>query len=318
MLEKYKNEQPVIYETLVNELSNNTVSHAYLFDVSNYSNAYAFVIAYIKSIFCVNHFYIKHDKCNNCNLCKTIDDMNYPDFKIINPEGQWIKKNQLDELQYDFSTKSLYNNKKIYLLNGADHLNNISANSILKFLEEPSPNIVAILLTSNINNVLDTIKSRCQVFTFSSLSDSKSGSEKIIDFFSTNSDICNIINIDNVNEYMEQTLKFMSYLEHYSYDAMTYIKKLWFEKFDDKPKNILGLNLLLLGYKDVVNYKINRNVDFYSEYNDILKFVSDNNEMSELYKKINKISDALEKNKVNININLNMDYLIMDMEDYYD
>jgi len=42
-------------------------------------------------------------------------------------------------------------------------MNNNAANSLLKSLEEPSPNTVIILVTSRVNQLLATIKSRCQL-----------------------------------------------------------------------------------------------------------------------------------------------------------
>ena len=94
-----------------------------------------------------------------------INDKCYPEIKIINPDGLWIKKEQLDEIQKEFSTKAVFGTKKIYIINEADKMNSSAANSILKFLEEPVPNIIAILVTNNIYQLLDTIISRCQVIS---------------------------------------------------------------------------------------------------------------------------------------------------------
>ena len=63
----------------------------------------------------------------------------------------WIKKEQLLELQEEFMTKGLLTSKKIYIITDATKLNTSSANSILKFLEEPADNIIAILLADNIH-----------------------------------------------------------------------------------------------------------------------------------------------------------------------
>ena len=54
----------------------------------------------------------------------------------------------------------------IYIIKNCEKLNSSSANCILKFLEEPEDDIIAILLTDNINMVLPTIKSRCQILNF--------------------------------------------------------------------------------------------------------------------------------------------------------
>ena len=53
--------------------------------------------------------------------------------------------------------------KRIYIIKECDKMNLQTANSILKFLEEPADNIIAILMTNNISKLLETIVSRCQL-----------------------------------------------------------------------------------------------------------------------------------------------------------
>ena len=69
------------------------------------------------------------------------------------------------DLQKDYSNKSLLDGKRIYVVKEADKLNPASANTILKFLEEPEEDIIAILLTQNRYKILETILSRCQILT---------------------------------------------------------------------------------------------------------------------------------------------------------
>ena len=113
------------------------------------------------------------------NICMRIDDGNYVDVKVIEPDGMWIKKDQLLDLQKDFNNKSLLENKRIYVIQEADKLNVAAANTLLKFLEEPADDIIAILLTKNRYKLLDTILSRCQVLTIGSEDDSYDYNEEI-------------------------------------------------------------------------------------------------------------------------------------------
>ena len=61
-------------------------------------------------------------------------------------------------------------------------MNDYAANSLLKFLEEPESNIYAFLITTNINKILPTIKSRCQVLSIQNIKvlDIKSYSDEVI------------------------------------------------------------------------------------------------------------------------------------------
>ena len=54
----------------------------------------------------------------------------------------------------------------LFIIYNAEKLNTSSANTILKFLEEPEENIIAVLTTDNRYQVLDTILSRCQNLVF--------------------------------------------------------------------------------------------------------------------------------------------------------
>lgn len=143
-------------------IKNNKVSHAYLIELNNYEDDMKYIFDFIKMIIC-NIEYSELDKENN--IIRLIDDNNYPDIKIIEPDGSTIKKGQMIDLQKDYSNKSLLDGKRIYVVKEADKLNPASANTILKFLEEPEEDIIAILLTQNRYKILETILSRCQILT---------------------------------------------------------------------------------------------------------------------------------------------------------
>jgi len=100
MLDEYKQEQPIIYQTLLNAIKKNTVTHAYLVELNGYSKGYDFALSFAKYLLCPHH-YTNVEKCNGCNQCKVIDDGNFLEIKMIHPDGQWIKKEQLEELQQE-------------------------------------------------------------------------------------------------------------------------------------------------------------------------------------------------------------------------
>ena len=123
------------------------------------------ILAFVKILICPNH-YTNKDKCHNCNTCFLIDNHSYPELKIIKPDGLWIKKEQLLGLQKQFSYKAIQGNKKVYIIYEAEKMNSSAANCMLKFLEEPEDDIIAILISNNIHQLLPTILSRCQIITF--------------------------------------------------------------------------------------------------------------------------------------------------------
>ena len=144
-------------------ISNNKVSHAYLFEINDYDKDFKYILDFVKMILC-NISYEEISSSDN-NIINLIDSNNYPDIKIIEPDGSTIKKGQLLELQKDYNNKSLLDGKRIYIIKNAEKLNPASGNTILKFLEEPEEDIIAFLVTDNRYHVLETILSRCQVLT---------------------------------------------------------------------------------------------------------------------------------------------------------
>ena len=152
-------------------MMSNKLSHAYLIEMEDSSTEFPLVLLFVKMILCPLEIN-KCDKlnCSKCNVCRLIDEKNFPDFEIIEADGNQIKKNQLLELKDEFQKTSLIGKRRVYVIKDAEKLNPSSANTILKFLEEPEENIIAILLTRNRYQVLDTILSRCQILTLNDAS----------------------------------------------------------------------------------------------------------------------------------------------------
>lgn len=140
---------------------NKKISHAYLIEVDDYLNDSKYIFDFIKMILCECSY--QNLKVSQDKIISLIDSNNYPDIKVIEPDGNWIKKGQLLELQKEYSNKSLFGKKRIYIIKNAEKLNTSSANTMLKFLEEPEDDIIAFLVTDNRYHVLDTILSRCQI-----------------------------------------------------------------------------------------------------------------------------------------------------------
>lgn len=163
------NSQQLFVNIIEKTIDNNKLSHAYLIETNNTLENTKLIYNFIKLMLCKNNRNkVESVNCNDCNVCNLIDNGNYPDIKVIEAVGQTIKKEQLLELQDEFRNKSFLDNKLIYIIKDAEKLNMASANTILKFLEEPEDNIIAILLTNNRYSILETILSRCQILTLSS------------------------------------------------------------------------------------------------------------------------------------------------------
>ena len=150
----------IVIKSLTNTLKTDKLSHAYLVvgEDSLYSDE--FILSFVKAIFCLENKDKEFYSCENCKNCNSINHGNYVDFYKLSSETS-IKKDEIQTLKSDLSVKSFYG-KKIYWIKDIEKMTEQAANSLLKFLEEPEDDIIAILSCKNISAILPTIISRCQ------------------------------------------------------------------------------------------------------------------------------------------------------------
>src|SRR5262249_36304876 len=113
---------------------------------------------------------IDGDACGKCKQCIKIAAGEHLDVITYNPDGQFIKIEQMREMSAEAQFKPFEGKRRVMIVDEADRLNIRAANAILKALEEPPESSLIILVTSRPYSLLDTIRSRCQVLSFAPLS----------------------------------------------------------------------------------------------------------------------------------------------------
>jgi DNA polymerase-3 subunit delta' len=121
----------------------------------------------VQAIFCTEH---GDDACGACAQCRKVAAGSHADIHYIEPDGQFIKIEQVRELQRELSLRPYEAPRKACIIESAERFNQAAGNSLLKTLEEPPGNAIIILLTENAGMLLPTIRSRCQLIRFSPLS----------------------------------------------------------------------------------------------------------------------------------------------------
>lgn len=148
--------QPKVTHFINKQLEQKKISHAYLLVGETDTVDVAYYIA--QKLFCQN------GGCGMCQACQRIKNNEHGDFVFISGKDQTIKKEAVLEIKSRFVQTSLEDvNHKVYVIEDVDNATHHAMNSFLKFLEEPESDVVAILTTSNLNRVLETIKSRCMI-----------------------------------------------------------------------------------------------------------------------------------------------------------
>lgn len=314
MLDDYKESQKVAYKILNTSVKKETFSHAYLFDTNGFSESSKLIFAFVKTLLCPNK-YTNKDKCKECHQCEVIEAGNFPEIKIINPDGMWIKKNQLQELQTEFGEKALIGNKRIYIINNADRLNTSASNSILKFLEEPEEGIIAILQTDNIYSILETIRSRCQIIRLINIPKKEETPIKTIKniLFLNRENSEEIMNSEESDFKINKVIEFVNYYELHHLDTILFMNKLWLDHIKTKNDMLDAFDIMIMYYKDMLNIKIGANPEIF-EKNQKINQIIENNKTDDLYDKIKIINQKKQNIKNNANIKLIMDKLIIDLE----
>ena len=161
-----KKQQPVVYHTLKNALESDKLAHAYMFSGPSGTPKKEAAYLLAQSILCEETGFA----CETCDTCLRVAHNEYADMIYIDGTSVSIKKDDILKLQTAFNKTGLETKgKKIYILDHAENATVDALNSLLKFLEEPTNDMIAILIVEQIDRVLPTIVSRCQNIPFTAL-----------------------------------------------------------------------------------------------------------------------------------------------------
>lgn len=218
---------------------------------------------------------------------------NNSDIILIEPENGKIVKDKILSLQEQLKTKSQINKNRVYIIDGAEKMNDYAANSLLKFLEEPEEDIYGIIITENLNQVLPTIKSRCQILLIKESND------------------LDLKNIDP--EIIDKTIKLIDLIENKKINSEAYLYEIINKKEEKElTKNIVKIMKYI--YYETVKRNFGQINNEYDQFNDIFNLIIEKNTEKNIINKlivINKCENMLE---YNMNINLFLDRLIIEMD----
>ncbi|MCM3413346.1 DNA polymerase III subunit delta' [Metabacillus litoralis] len=318
--------QPRVMKLLANSIQKQRLAHAYLFEGKKGTGKKDAGILLAKSFFCEN--LQTYEPCDNCKNCRRIDSGNHPDVHIVEPDGLSIKKGQIQALQEEFSKSGVESNKKLYMIIHADKMTVNAANSLLKFLEEPNANTIAILITEQYHKILNTILSRCQLLSFHPLQPiaiqetlEKSGVAKHIAALVSQltNDLNAALDLTKDDWFAQARLKVIKLYEvliTQKGQAPLYIHTEWMNHFNDKDKQDTGLDLLLYLYKDVLSIQIGNEENII--YHDIIQQIKQHAlQMTQrsVTEKITSILEAKKRLHANVNPQLLMEQLVLTLQE---
>ncbi len=167
-------------EMLRRSLSRGRLAHAYLFAGPPGIGRSRFARIFAQCLLCQHYQDTDVHACGECSACRQMEAGSHPDFFWIGcPEGKNEisidaflgdpEKRPRDGLIYDLSMRPMVSRRRVAVIDDADMMKVEAANSMLKTLEEPPPHSVMILVPQNLDAMLPTIRSRCQLIRFAAL-----------------------------------------------------------------------------------------------------------------------------------------------------
>jgi len=100
-----------------------------------------------------------------------VERRSHPDLYVLEPLGDQIRIDDIRGLRHDLHMRPFEAERRVYLVLGADTMNEDAADALLKDLEEPPPYAVILLVADDLGPLPETIRSRCQLVPFRRLSE---------------------------------------------------------------------------------------------------------------------------------------------------
>lgn len=305
-----------IISHLKNAISMGKVSHAYILNGPEGAGKRMIAEAFARALQCENH---DTEGCGKCRSCHQAESRNHPDIIYVNHE----KPNTISVADIreqingtidikPYNTTSQY---KVYIVDEAEKMNEQAQNALLKTIEEPPAYAVILLLTTNADAFLQTIRSRCVTLELKAVADEKihnmlMRNYQVVDY---KADVCVAFAQGNVgkaillagsqtfNELKDQTIRLVRKLRDTEVaDIMSEVRTIEeFEQIDD------FFDLLLLWYRDVLIYKASGSdakLIYKDQANEIARQAEDC-----FFDGLNRILDGISQARRRLHFNVNQD-----------
>ena len=315
--------QASIKEHIKKSLHTGKISHAYIFYGEKGSGKKTLADLFARALQCEAG---GEEPCNQCTSCKQALNRNQPDIIYVQHEKPALIS--VDEIRKqvnnDIAIKPYSSARKIYIIDEAEKMNAQAQNALLKTLEEPPSYATIMLLTTNVEALLQTIRSRCVTLTIKPVLDVElqrylMREVRVPDY---KAGICAAFARGNVgrarelavsqefDELKEETIQLVKTISEKSLNDLAAFAK----AKADKTGNTEGfLELLQMWYRDVLLYKStssSKNLIFGEEVQYIKRMA-----VKSTYEGLNRILNSIEEARTrlagNVNAELTLEWLLL-------
>ncbi len=319
--------QPQIVEHFKNALSTGKISHAYIIEGERSSGKEFIARVFAQALECEAGGI---DPCNECHSCRQANAGSHPDIiKVTHEKPQNIGVDDIRAgINDNILIKPYSGDWKIYIINEAEKMSIQAQNALLKTLEEPPEYAVILLLTSNLDVMLQTIISRCVVLHMKPVPDDmiKGYLMRELHIPDYKADVCTAFaqgnlgkakalavseEFDNIKTEAVNLLRYIREME--ITEIVTAINKIKDYKIDINDY----LDILSVWYRDVLLFKATNDAN-HLIFKDEIQYIKKVANQS-AYEGIEIILEALDKAKArlraNVSFEMTMELLLLTIKE---
>lgn len=320
--------QREVISSLKRSLSEDRIGHATIFSGSAGMGKKTIAHIYAGLLLCEDPQ--SGTMCGQCTACRLFENDSNPDYHRINTEDSSIGVDLIREIQGDVAIKPVYSKHKVYVIEDAVKMTDQAQNCLLKTFEEPPHYVVIILLTTNYEALLETIRSRAQHLHFNKYT-REQVTQALADRFGNNNDLISLavdysdgnigaaLELAESGDFSRLRDRIMTYLPGITKGRTQDIFE--FSVFMDEQKGNVGLllNIMLLYYRDllVMCETGNENMLINSDKKDMIVNNARTGCSSRLIGSIEAIEAARKALKQNANYQLVIDNMLIKLREDY-
>lgn len=311
----------------MNACEQDKVSHAYIICGERYSGKEFIARIFAAALLCEAEDGKPCGKCHNC--LQAFSDNNPDIIKVTHEKPGVISVDDIrTQVNEDINIKPYGGKRKIYIINEAEKMNSQAQNAILKTFEEPPAYAVIMLLTTNADELLATIRSRAVLLNMKPVPDNLvkkylMEEVKVPDY---KADVCVAFARGNIGKarVLAQNEEFDNIRED-AINLLKYIKEMDVSELTAAVKKATEykveindyLDIIMVWYRDVLLFKATWDANDLI-FKDEIQYIKKAAERSS-YSDIQDIIDALETAKrritANVNFELTMELLFLTIQE---
>ena len=319
--------QEQLKEHLQNAIRTGKISHAYIINGERFAGKEFIAKIFAAALQCEKGGL---EPCGECHSCKQAMSNNHPDIIRVTHEkpGSIGVDDIRSHINGDIAIKPYSSPHKIYIMNEAEKMTPGAQNALLKTLEEPPEYAIIILLTTNVNSLLQTILSRCMVLNMKPVADEQVKKYLMEEMHVPDyrAEVCVAFARGNIGrarqlavsedfeKVKEEALSLVKYVHEMDASEMSAaVKKVSEYKMDVDDY----LDILSIWYRDALLFKATNDANhlvFKEEIQNIKK-VASRTSYEGMEKVINSLQKAKKRLDANVNFDLTMELLLLDMKE---